>query len=204
MRSLCLAALALTLVACPDTKGRLDRFLEDSDPHRLTPAGIVCDGPVDASGEYFISAAVAVAPSKPILFRGDLVVDLTAMTVTLDMYALAVDSGDDPRAEVGDVISATGDLADDGTYRLDFGATFVPAAADPILPDTPVEADMAFVGCTRTAATTCGLIEGSVTAPTTLPLAGSTWGALALGADDDVLDAPILTTCAAVAETETP
>ena len=31
-----------------------------------------------------------------------------------------------------------------------------------------------------------------------------TWGALGLGAGDDVLHAPILTTCAAVAETETP
>jgi len=196
---LALAAVALTSVAgCPDTKARLDRFADDSEPLRLTTAGIQCDGPVDASGDYFIAAAVAIAPDKPIVFRGDLTVDLTAMTVQLDMFALSIEG----REEVGEVISATGDLADDGTFVLDFGATAVPAAADAVIPGVDVAANMTFTGCTRTATTVCGVIDGNVTEPTDLPLAGSTWGGLALGAGDEVDAAPVLSTCTAVAEHE--
>ena len=193
----CLALVALTLEACPDTKGRLDRFLTDSEPLRLTPAGVPCGGPVDASGDYFIAAAVAIAPDKPILFRGNLVVDLGAKTVKLDMFALNYTT----RAEVGEVISATAELADDGTFRLDFGETAVAGAADPIIPGVDVAATMAFVGCTRSVTRACGLIEGAVSQPTPVPLAGSTWGGVALTATDDIVDAPVVTSCAAAAAT---
>lgn len=189
-----LSLAALGLAACPDTKARLDRFVVDSEPLRLTPAGIQCDGPLDASGEYFIAASVALAPDKPILFRGDLAVDLTAMTVQLDMYALATDT----REEVGDVISASGELADDGTFSLAFGSTAIPAEADAVLPGNPVRADMTFIGCTSSAVTACGLIDGMVLEPAELPLTGSTWGGLALEAGDDVVNAEVLSSCEAV------
>ncbi|TNF37264.1 MAG: hypothetical protein EP329_03600 [Deltaproteobacteria bacterium] len=190
-----LSVAALGLAGCPDTKGRLDRFVVDSEPLRLTPSGVPCDGPTDATGEYFIAASVALAPDKPILFRGDLSVDLTAKTVQLDMVALTV-SG---RVEIGDVITAVGELADDGTFVLEFGETTIPADADAVLPQVEVKADMTFTGCTSSAVTVCGLVDGLVTEPAELPLVGSTWGGLALEAGDDITVAPVLASCTAVA-----
>jgi len=186
-----LLLLVPLLAACPDTAGRLDRFEKKSDPLRTKPAELVCDGPVDASGPYFIAVAVAIQPELPILFGGDLEVDLDAMEVSLTMHVLETQT----RALIGDALFATGALEEDGRFTLDFGDILVPAAGDAIL-HVDVRAELVFRGCTRAADLACGFVEGTVTQPTTVPLAGSTWAG-ASTATTAVTDAPVLVSCEA-------
>ncbi len=74
--TLCL--LALALVACPDTVGQFDEFLEESEPYRFIPTAGECTAPVDLSGTYLLGAAVVVDPTKPIRFRRESLPDITA------------------------------------------------------------------------------------------------------------------------------
>ena len=196
MRSMPIIAALLSSVAgagCPDTDGGFDEFLERSRPFRVVPTAGECTQPIDLSGTYLMGAAVSVDLTKPLRFKLVLSVDLSAGSIDAQLQAVAVppnNGSTPPGTLVGEVYPASAELdASDGGFALDFGTIVVPMEANPILP-APVTANLILEGCTSTATSSCGNIQGDITAPAAIPLAGSTWAIVPLpdGADPATLE----------------
>lgn len=177
------AVLATTALGagCVDPDGKLDEFLERSEPFRAQVATGACEGRVDASGDYLLAIATVVLPTAPVLFDATVTVDTTVdpWAITVAMQPLAVDG----RANVGDVLTATGTVDADGRFDLDFGEITIPGAANAILVGTDAVATLTLAGCTNTAEFTCGTADGAISSPASIPLAGSTYGAIAVDGD---------------------
>lgn len=191
-------ASTLVLVGCPDTAGVFDDFVDRSEPFRKAPSAGECGGPVDLSGTYLQGVEVAIDRTKPLRFKVDVDIDLTANTITYAMQALAVppNNGDTPPGTpVGEIYTATSPIAPaDGKFTLAFGTIIVPAAANPILP-AAVTADLTFDGCTSTPAFSCGTIKGEITDPAKLPLDGSSWGLAPLADGVDPMSITLVSSC---------
>jgi len=172
--SLALAALG---GACYDTHEELDDFIERTEPLRVPPEAGECFGPVDLTGRYLMGVAVTLGPDKPIKLDAQYTVDTTTSPWTLSVTAtlLAVADG----APVGDPIEATSPIESDGSFTLDFGSVFVPAAANSIVAGLDVTATLVLEGCTSTETFACGIANGAITAPVQQPIDGSTWGLVA-------------------------
>ncbi len=186
--------VALTLMpACiNDQAGKFDDYVERSEPYRAKLTTVECDGRHDISGDYLISAATNLAREKPLLLNTTFSVDTTAWTVTCDFHTVNLtDDTLGERVDVGELYSATSDIAEDGSFLLDFGVVDVLGAANPIT-KTDIQANLQFVGCTKSADLACGLIEGNVVVPD-LDLATSTWGSARV--DTTIVDAPVVSSC---------
>lgn len=61
----------------------------------------------------------------------------------------------------------------DGKFTIDYGRVIIHGAADPILPDQEIEADLVLTGQTNSATEVCGTISGKLLRPAPLELAGS-------------------------------
>lgn len=198
LSSACAIACATLLGGCPDTMGQFDEFIDNSEPYRVAPVAGECTGPIDLSGSYVMGAAVIVDTQKPIRFTLDLAVDLEAGTISGDLQAIAVPPNNGETAAgtlVGEVYHAEAALdATDGGFTLDFGTVVVPTAANPILP-TDVTATLKLSGCTSTPTDACGLVEGDITVPTPIPLAGSTWAIVERPEGADLATIAIETAC---------
>lgn len=186
------------MTACPDTMGELDEFIEHSEPYRVLPVAGECTAPIDLSGSYLLGAAVVVDPVKPLRFKLDLAVDLEGLEIEGVLQAIAVPPNNGataPGTLVGEVYTASAALdGADGGFALDFGTIVVPAEANPILP-APVTANLLLDGCTSTPTSACGAIEGDITAPVALPLAGSTWAIVPLPAGVDPMTVEVDSAC---------
>lgn len=197
VRALACAVPAL-LSGCPDTMGQFDEFIDKSDPYRVAPVAGECTGPIDLSGSYLLGAAVIVDTQKPLRLTLDLAVDLDAGTIEGDLQPVAVPPNNGATAAgtpVGEVYHATAQLdATDGGFTLDFGTIVVPTEANPILA-TSVTANLKLTGCTSTPTDACGLIEGDITVPTPIPLAGSTWAIVERPEGADLATLAIETAC---------
>lgn len=193
-----LALVGGAMAACPDTMGEFDEFVERSEPYRVLPVAGECTAPIDLSGSYLLGAAVVVDPVKPLRFKLDLTVDLGGLEIEGALQAIASppNNGATPAGTlVGEVYTASAPLdGSDGGFALDFGTIVVPAEANPILP-APVTANMTLDGCTSTPTSACGAIEGEITAPVTLPLAGSTWAIVPLPAGVDPMTIELESAC---------
>lgn len=186
------------MTACPDTMGKFDEFIERSDPYRVLPAAGECTAPIDLSGSYLLGAAVVVDPAKPLRFKLDLTVDLSALTIDAVLQPIAVPPNNGataPGTLVGEAYTTSASLdGTDGGFALDFGTIVVPAEANPILP-APVTANLVLEGCTSTPTSSCGAIQGDITAPVALPLAGSTWAIVPLPAGVDPMTVEYESAC---------
>lgn len=196
----CLVVFAgLALGGCPDSMGEFDEFIEKSEPFRVVPQAGVCTGPVDLSGSYLLGAVVVVDKTKTLRFKLDLDVDLAGNSISGDLQGIAVPPNNGATAVgtlVGDVYSATAELdPTDGSFSLDFGEIVVPTEANPILA-TAVTTTITLTGCTSTTTDACGIIEGQISKPLELPLAGSSW-ALNPFPDSDVGGVAVETGCPA-------
>lgn len=203
MRTLVLKASTLGLFAslllgCPDTMGQFEEFIEESDPYRVLPAAGECTAPIDLSGSYLLGAAVVVDPVKPLRFKLDLEVDLTLLKIDGTLQAIAAPPNNGAVAAgtlVGEVYTASADLdGADGGFALDFGSIVVPVEANPILP-APVTANLVLDGCTSTPTSSCGAIQGGITAPAEIPLAGSTWAIVPLPDGADPMSVALESAC---------
>ena len=203
MRTLVLKASMVGLCAgllgaCPDTMGQFEEFIEESDPYRVLPAAGECTAPIDLSGSYLLGAAVVVDPVKPLRFKLDLEVDLTLLKIDGTLQAIAAPPNNGAVAAgtlVGEAYTATADLdGADGGFALDFGSIVVPVEANPILP-APVTANLILDGCTSTPTSSCGAIQGDITAPAAIPLAGSTWAIVPLPDGADPMSVALESAC---------
>lgn len=185
------ALAALTTSACVDPAGRLDDFFEASEPFRLSVVIGPCQGRVDITGDFLLSIATVIKPISPILFDATFVIDKGAEPWTIDvtMTALAVEG----RAPVGDPLRATSTVDADGTFDLDFGEVTIGGAANAILPGVDAIATLTLSGCTNGIGFSCGTVDGGIVSPATLPLIGSTYGAV--GVDGDLATAEPMAQC---------
>jgi len=97
------------------------------------------------------------------------------------------------RSDVGAAFTASGTIASDGTFSLDFGEITVLGAANPVVPGVDAVATLLMDGCTNSLTFSCGNIGGGIIEPAQLPLTGSTYGAVAL--DDDLATAEVISAC---------
>lgn len=179
MRILTLAALLFG--GCIDTQARLDEFYDRSDPYRIEVQTGECVGRNDLSGTWLLALATVVNPAAPILFQADFDIDtgVEPWALTLTLQPLAVEG----RAATGEPFVASGTIDSDGTFDLDFGPIVVLGAANPVVPGVDAAATLLLSGCTNSAALSCGNIDGAITSPASLPLTGSTYGAVPVDGD---------------------
>jgi hypothetical protein len=186
---------SVSVSACPDPTQRLADWRERSEPLRKAPEAGECAGIADITGTYLMGAAVIVNPGAPLRFKLELDVDTGAGTIdgTLQPIAVPPNNGETaPGTLVGEVYSASATIdAVGGTFSLDFGAVTVPLEANALLP-TIATANLKLTGCTGSPQGSCGLIEGEITAPAEIPLAGSTWAIIEF---DDPMTEGIETKC---------
>lgn len=193
MNTLSLVSLSLAALttACIDTQNRLDEFYDRSEPLRITVETGECVERLDMSGDYLLAVATVVNPSAPILFAADFAVDTSVepwgLTVTMQPISYT------DRSDVGAAFTASGTIASDGTFSLDFGEITVLGAANPVVPGVDAVATLLMDGCTNSLTFSCGNIGGGIIAPAQLPLTGSTYGAVAL--DDDLATAEVVSAC---------
>ncbi len=175
------ASVLLFPLGCVDTVGRLDEFYDRSEPLRITVETGECVERLDISGEYLLAIATVVNPSAPILFNADFDIDTSADPWGLTLTLQPVSYTD--RSDVGEPIVATGTIASDGTFSLDYGEITILGAANPVVPGVDAVAELLLDGCTNSVALSCGNIGGNIIEPAQLPLTGSTYGAIAVDGD---------------------
>ncbi len=175
------AALALTLLTgCPSPEARLDEFLAASEPFRVVPTESQCDTRVDITGDYLLAVAAILGPDSPILFDASLTVDTTGEPWQLSASLTPLD---EQRAPVPPALEGTAELGEDGSFVLDFGEVILPGTANPILPGLDVTTTLIFEGCTLSATVGCGNVDGMISVPVGVPLVGSTFGVVPIGAE---------------------
>jgi hypothetical protein len=185
-----LVAAALSfLTGCPDTDGSINDFKARSESFRANgdhfPDMMVVEpaGFFDASGTHFLSLAASVDPSKPIMFRAEVVVDATDdmnPTIAISLQPLSA-KPEDMRMEVGEPLTTDPVPLNrmDGKFEINYGRVLIHGAADPILPDQEIEADLVLTGQTNSETEVCGTISGELFRPAPLALAGS-FGSIAV------------------------
>jgi hypothetical protein len=173
---------AVVIAGCVDPAARLDEFYANSEPLRVKVVVGPCAGQNDISGEFLLAIATVIRPPAPILLAATFTIDSSASpwTIEIAMTPLAVEG----RAPVGNALVASGTVAADGTFDLDFGEIHVPGAANPIIPGVDATATLLLSGCTNGTGFSCGTIDGAITSPAELPLTGSTYAAIAVEGDE--------------------
>lgn len=180
----------MTTSGCVDTRQKLEDFQERYE--RIHEGGVggggVCPpGFPEASalaGDFLLAVSPAFSAPTPIVFTAAVTADSAAtdeLRFSFDLIAL---SAADRRTPVGGSLGRTETTAPPNPFTLNFGQVTVPGEADPIIPGAPIVATVVLTGqlcgpdpTTGTVDFLCGDASGSVTAPTALNLAGSTWTA---------------------------
>lgn len=197
MRSPLLAVglLPVLLAGCPSPSGEFNNFVGRQDkldlavPEQDMPAGMFSD----ISGQFLLTIATKIDPSKPIQFLMDNRVTLNGDgSATLDFDVQALSAAD--RTPVGTKITRTSTIAANGDLELAFGTVMVPGAANPIS-GSDIVGDFTLVGVIRSSDRYCGQLRGMLVMPFVLDLTGSPWAAVRVPAGG-ALPAPE-TTCPA-------
>lgn len=192
-----LAAVALT--GCPDPDSAFESHLDKAEGHldAAVDAAVELDvGVTDevpmASGTYLLAVAASADPTKPLLFKAEAVVDDAADPPTLDLalvplVAPSVAEMDDTledRDELPggvldpDPVPVTQNGDGQWVFEIEFVDFELPGESDPILPGQAIGGDMTWTGRIATDAVFCGDVDGQLTAPSMVPLAGSTFGVI--------------------------
>ena len=183
--------LAISACTSPDPQGRYDEFAANTADQRRDAGDTSVGGGVviDFSGTFFFAFSTVVDFEKPIFFEATVAVDTDASTIDLTLQALKTDllldgtPRDDPRAYVGEPIVAEGIPYDeDGTFVSNLGTVTMSGDANGIT-GRDIVADIILNGRVDTADFFCGSVEGDVTFPVPIVLAGSTFGATRVEAD---------------------
>ncbi len=181
-----LALAGFVLVAgCTDTKGKLNRFLDETADVRTPPPDTSVGGGTiaDVNGTFLLALEATIAPGLPLQFLTTVKFTEDAAggggTLDLDLQPLALDLGSttSPRTPVGDPIVAHGvPVAADGSWVADLGTVAVPGAANP-LTGSDISANVVLHGVIQSADLMCGTVTGKIFSPIQSDLAGSTFAA---------------------------
>lgn len=181
--ALCIVFVAAAASSgCKDALNDFDEFARRStrdlsaDPD--APPGMV----YDISGEFLMAVATNVDPDRPILLiaasvmapagNGTAVLDLTLTPLTVK----------DHQPLVGMELIATGiEVSADGRFVADFGKQTFPSSANPLF-SSDIVADLRLVARITSPDAYCGDVEGQVSRPLQLDLAGSRFGARRIAA----------------------
>jgi hypothetical protein len=189
-RSSLLASFLLGALASggcgPDTQGKLDRFLDDTEEERdAAQQGRDVGGALaDVSGTFLFAIAPILNPATPLQFiaTNTLVIAPDGSGATLDMVlqplSLNVGSTTEPREPVGEPIELLGIPVDaSGAFVLESlgGPVMVTGEANPIT-GSDIVADISLMGAIQSEDLMCGAAGGQVTSPLVADLAGSTFG----------------------------
>jgi hypothetical protein len=175
---------------CVDTRQKLEDFQER---YERTHEGGAGDGGVcppgfpearALAGDYLLAVSPAFSAKTPIVF----IAAVTAESAAPDQLRFSFDltplSAADRRTPVGGSIGRAETTSPAGAFTLDYGQITVPGEADPIIPGAPIVATVTLTGqlcgpdpTTESVSFLCGDVNGTVTQPTNLNLAGSTWTA---------------------------
>lgn len=132
-----LAAQLLCLTGCPDPSGQFDEFSEQLANKPLPPAGDCGTATVqEVEGTFLLALSTQVVPSQPVIVLAEVSTDSDGMAMTWQPLAFA-----DRETPVGDlIVLPPAAIAADGTFTLQASDVFVEAAANPLLPEKPIEA----------------------------------------------------------------
>lgn len=172
---------ALALVGCVDARGAYDDFGDRLPEEELVDidAGFVSQLP-DVSGEFFLVVHPAGLPEDVVLyFRATMTfTSVTENTGLIDMQAQPLNFMD--RSAVGDAFLANErEVGNDAAFTAPFVGT-LPAEANPVTQvPAPVNAEMQAI--LRTENFMCGTLSGQAGS---LPLNGTTWGAVRITGDE--------------------
>ena len=184
-----LLALLVATSGCVDTRQKLEDFQARYErTHEGGADGGGCPpGSPDASalaGDFLLAVSPAFSPATPIVFTAAVTAQSGAADELRFSFDLTALSAADRRTPVGGSVGRAETTSPPNPFTLDFGQLTVPGEADPIIPGAPIVATLTFTGqlcgpdpATGTVDFLCGDASGSVTAPTALNLAGSTWTA---------------------------
>jgi hypothetical protein len=173
-----------------DTRQKLEDFQQryERTHEGGTGGGGVCPpGSPDAealSGNFLLAVSPAFSAKTPIVFTAALTAESAGAGELRFSFDLTALSAADRRTPVGGSIGRAETTAPAGPFTLDFGEITVPGEADPIIPGAPIVATVTLTGqlcgpdpSTGSVSFLCGDASGTVTQPTKLNLAGSTWTA---------------------------
>ena len=182
----------------PDTEGRFNEFGDKTADRRGTAEMGTPDGgeQLDFSGRYLLALATTLAPTAPIYIETTVTVDPADFTIDFVFQPLKTDMVDgmprpDARTAVGpQIVVDDVPLSEEGRFEVDLGMVEVNGDANPIS-GGDIVATIQLQGFVTSATSFCGSATGDVTAPTMLPLAGSTFGAAIIDVDDINMVTPV-------------
>lgn len=188
-RALALGAVA-TLAACPDPGGTFDKFRDRVIDGSTTdlPSGML----EDISGDFLMGFAVIISPTQPLKFQATNQLTMnTDGTGTLDITLQPLDIT--TSAPVGDaLVSNDVPVNSAGQFTITLTQANIPGEANPIT-GNDIVGDFEIVGTIRSVDLACGLVNGNVTAPTMLPVDGSTFAMVRIPAGGPL--PPLQTAC---------
>jgi hypothetical protein len=186
-------AVFVLAIGCVDTRGKLDEFNEryarTHDGGSVVDDGGACDLPSapELTGSFALVVSPGFSPKTPIVFRAEVTSEPEGsdrLKIGIELTAL---SARDRASPVGAPLPRREYSLGAGRFVADLGTLDISGEADPIVPGAPISGQLSLSGKLCSAREfdgpaiiefLCGEATGTVTAPTTLDLTGSTWAAL--------------------------
>jgi hypothetical protein len=179
----CTAASAVLLLGCPNAEGEFNAFQDRYETiHPSTTSGgggsSGCETTAKAGeldGDYVFALAASLDPKSPVRFDAKLTTKESANGLELSMTLRAIDTCD--RATLVGETFELGPfaVAADGSFEAKFPPLEVTGLANPFS-ENPITAEVTLVGSLCGGSeTVCGTLEGNVTKPSEISLAGSTF-----------------------------
>jgi hypothetical protein len=200
-----LVICALACSGCgPDTQGKFDRFVDDTQEQRdaAQQTRDVGGALADVSGTFLFALAPSLSPATPLQFIATNTIEIApdgssaTLNMVLQPLSLNVGSTTEPREPVGEPIEILGIEVDaGGAFALESlgdGPVMVTGAANPIT-GSDIVAELSLMGAIQDEDLMCGTAAGQVTSPLVADLAGSTFGSQRIESTDAAsLPAPVV------------
>ncbi|MEM6290803.1 MAG: hypothetical protein AAGA54_06040 [Myxococcota bacterium] len=183
---------ALTGCPSPDTAGRFDGFVDETQEERDEAATVKMDvggSLADVTGTFHFSLTpTPVSSTTPFQFIAETTFTPTddgGGELVFDLQPLSLDVGStsSPREFVGSVITVTTQVDAGGAFMQDLGEVTLEGAANPIT-GSNILATLQLTGAIQDEDVYCGIVNGMVTMPISLDLSGSTFAAVRINPED--------------------
>ncbi len=183
---------ALTGCPSPDTTGRFEGFVDETQEERDEAATVKMDvggSLADVTGTFHFSLTpTPVSATTPFQFIAETTFMANAdgggeLVFSLQPLSLDVGSTSTPREFVGEVITVTTQVDAGGAFMEDLGEVTLEGAANPIT-GSNILATLQLTGAIQDEDVYCGIVNGMVTMPISLDLSGSTFAAVRINPED--------------------
>jgi hypothetical protein len=172
-----LLAGTTALAGCTDPDGSFDDFVDRIPDAAPIPDAEVLSAIPDITGRFFVGASASVSPDDHLLFIAENTIDIMGDTAVLSVDLTPVDYT--TRQEVGDTETFAGIPVNmNGQFTATVMDVDIPAEANPITQSLLVLSTLTFDATIRSEDLYCGFVEGMVTVPAPIDLAGSTFAAI--------------------------